>query len=336
MAALSLHPMPKRFALALSGGGDSVALMHLLNAWRGDRKLSFHALIVDHGLRRDSSAEAKRAARRARDAGWRTRILQWTAEKPKSNIEDAARAARYALLGNWCLAHRVRHLFVAHSQDDLVETFLLRLGRGSGVDGLSAMRARAPFPFPGFGAVTILRPLLGFTRSELRAYLRAIGADWIEDPMNENEKFSRVRIRVLMPVLEKAGVPAKRIADAARHLARAREALDAAADAFLRTHAKAAGDAGSVVFDAAALPSVPREVGLRALAELLKRIAGASYRPRFERLEALYDAILADGTAGTDFRARTLHRCRIGRAPKRLQHFGERTIEIKAEPARRR
>jgi len=273
--------------------------------------------------------EAKRVAAFAQSAGWRPHVLTWRGPKPLANIEDEARKARYRLLGRWCMANSVEHLFVAHSRDDLVETFLLRLGRGSGVDGLSAMRARAPFPFPGFGALEILRPLLDFGRAEIRAYLERIGAQWIEDPMNGDTRFARVRVRALLPSLEEAGITQHRIADAARHLARAREALDAEADKLILRSARE--EDGAILLDRQAMLAAPREIGLRSIAALLRRVGGASYRPRFERLEALYDALRLSAESGTKFAARTLHSCRVGPAPRRHQIFGPGTLEIKAE-----
>ncbi len=327
---------PGRIALALSGGGDSIALMKLLTNWAkagsGSHANSpLHALIVDHGLRAGSTRDARHAAARARDAGWRAHILKWSGSKPKSNIEDAARKARYALLGKWCRAHKTFLLFVAHTRDDVAETFLLRLGRGSGVDGLSAMSALAPYPLDGFGDLEIARPLLDFGREELRTYLEKDGDAWLDDPMNEDPRFSRVRVRALLPALEAAGVSQQRIVDASRHLARARKALEAETTELLRAHSRKE-KSGCVLIDRQALVAAPREIGLRALSALIGEVSGATYRPRFERLEALYEAVCTN----PKFRARTLHGCRIGLAPKRTQAFGLNTIEIRREAARKR
>lgn len=329
-------PRTQRVALALSGGGDSIALMKLLADWskagrRLRAKTSLHALIVDHGLRAGSASEAKKVAAWARGAGWRAHVLKWEGKKPGSNIENAARNARYALLGKWCRAQKMPFLFVAHTSDDVAETFLLRLGRGSGVDGLSAMRAKAPYPLSGFDELAIARPLLDFGRQELRDHLEKKGAAWLEDPMNEDPRFSRVRVRAILPTLEAAGISQKRIVDAARHLSRARAALDFEAGKLLSSNTKK-GAGRNVFLDRAALGAAPREIGLRALSLLLVDISGAQYRPRFMRLEALYEALCGGG----DFRARTLQGCRIGLAPRRLQLFGSETIEIKMAPARKR
>jgi tRNA(Ile)-lysidine synthase len=316
-------------ALAVSGGGDSVALVHLFTGWAKRQNCATPVvLIVDHALRDESGEEAARAAQWARSAGLEAHILRRQGAKPKSNIEDEARKARYRLLGAWCASHAVTKLFVAHTREDQAETFLLRLGRGSGLDGLSGMRAIAPLPVAGFADVQILRPLLDMGRAELRLYLKEQGASWLEDPMNEDSRFARVRIRKALPELEAAGIPTQRIAEAARHLGRARESLDAATQEFLGRYARFECD--FALIDGAALAEADREIGLRALAAALMRHAKVSYRPRFERLEGLFDAIRSG-----DFAGRTLEGCRIGKAPKARALFGPATLLIAREGSRR-
>jgi len=320
--------------LALSGGGDSVALLHLLSDWartapRAVRASAIHALIVDHGLRPGSATEARGVARDATKLRFHAHVLTWKGRKPLSGIEDAARDARYHLMGAWCARNKVAHLLVGHTMDDIAETFLIRLGRGSGVDGLSAMRQKTRLPVDGYDGVTILRPLLGFNRAELRHFLKVKGVEWIEDPMNEDTHFTRTRVRTLLPLLAEAGIPLHRISDAAHHLARAREALDTATAEFLSRHAQQTMPARTLV-DGAALLSAPREIGLRVLSALLRSVAGAHYPPRFDGLEALYAAL-----EKRPFAARTLAGCRIGMAPRATQMFGGETVEIKVAPQRK-
>src|SRR5689334_4230655 len=145
-------PLSTPFALAVSGGGDSVALMHLAADWLKANGVPVElgtVLTVDHGLRPGSAREAQATASRAKSAGFKSHTLVWRGVKPRSNVEDGAREARYRLMGDWCRENGVPGVLLAHTRDDQAETFLLRLGRGSGVDGLSAMRPRAPFPLPG-------------------------------------------------------------------------------------------------------------------------------------------------------------------------------------------
>jgi tRNA(Ile)-lysidine synthase len=330
LAALGLTPA-KKAALAVSGGGDSVALMTLYADWAGDlgaRRAT--ALIVDHGLRPNSSAEAALAANWAEARGMQGAVLPVRASAPRGNIEDWARDARYSLMGEWCRQNTVEALLVAHTLDDQAETLLIRLGRGSGVDGLSAMAPSAAFPIPGFAGVRLFRPLLGFGRAELRSWLAAAGTTWLEDPMNWDSRFARTRIRALLPLLEEAGIPVRRVAAAASHLARARDALAAQTAGFLSTHARFEGD-GRALLDGAALRAAEREIGLRVLCAAVMRVSGKLYRPRFERLERLLGAIDAG-----DFAARTLSGCRVGRAPKARARFGPATLLIVREPARKR
>lgn len=305
--------------------------MHLFAHWCEEmRGAAATVLIVDHALRDSSKEEAAKVETWARAQGFDAHILSWQGRKPVSGIEGKARQARYALLGEWCAAHDVRSLLVAHTLDDQAETFLLRLGRGSGVDGLSAMKPRAAFPVAGVENVEVLRPLLEIGRAELRAYLTARGTPWFEDPMNVDSRFARARLRKALPALEAAGIPARRIAEATRHLARAREALEAETKAFLATHARLE-NRDFALLDASALGRTNRETGLRALAALLLTVSGKAYRPRFERLEPLFDSIIA----GTFTGARTLSGCRIGRAPKAGAVFGPSTLLIARESPRR-
>jgi tRNA(Ile)-lysidine synthase len=314
-------------AVAVSGGGDSLALMLLLADW-AKRAQPPVALIVDHGLRKGSAGDARKAAGWARDAGLMAHVLSWKGAKPSSDIEGAARTARYRLMGEWCQAHGIRALYVAHTLEDQAETFLLRLGRGSGLDGLSAMRARAPYPLPGHDDLLLVRPLLDFTRTELRAFLKARHQDWLDDPMNADPRFARVKLRQAAPALAVLGLSPRRLSGAAAHLARARAALDAATGAWLTESCRF--ETGRALVDGRSLAGLPEELGLRALAHILGRVSGHAYRPRFERLERLYAALCAG-----EFRAaRTLHGCRIGPAARRDAVFGPGTLTILRERGR--
>lgn len=320
--------MPWPGAVAVSGGGDSLALMHLLAGWaRGARAPKPLVLCVDHGLRATSKKEAAQVARWAKALGLTCEILTVKGPRPTSDIEAWAREARYRLMAQALGRHKLSALYVGHHQDDQAETFLLRLARGSGLDGLSAMRSLSVFPLPGFEELALARPLLDVPREDLRLYLKSRGQEWQEDPMNAQARFARSRIRALLPALAEAGLTAQRIADAAAHLARAREALDLATAAVLarccRRHEK------FLALDPAALGAAPREIGLRALAALLKIVSGEAYRPRFDALERLYDRVCGFGPPLGG--GATLHGCRIGPAPARHRLFGPDTLVITRE-----
>lgn len=323
-------------AVAVSGGGDSLALMHLLADWAKARGLPPPLVLsVDHGLRKDSAKDARQVVRWAKDAGLKAHILVAKGARPKADIEAQARAARFALMGAWLRRHRIAALYVGHTVDDQAETFLLRLARGSGLDGLSAMRPLSPFPLAGFEGHVVVRPMLGLGRAALRGWLTARGLAWLEDPMNQETRFARTRIRNLAAQLAEAGLSPGRIADAADHLARAREALDLVTDAVLARAAQIHPQKGAaneaILLDAKALAAAPREVGLRALASLLMRLSEQDYRPRFEALERLFDRICGRQLGG----GATLSGCRIGPAPRRLQAFGPQTLVLARESSRK-
>jgi len=319
-------------ALAVSGGGDSLALMTLAAEWaQRHGRAAPTVLTVDHGLQLGSTGDAHHVAARARAIGLEAHILCWQGPKPSSDIEAAARVARYDLLGAWCCTHNVSGLYLAHTLDDQAETFLLRLARGSGLDGLAAMRELSALPSLVWNSVILVRPLLGERRETLRRFLESRGEKWLDDPMNRDPRFARTRLRSAWPALEACGLSPPRIAAAAAHLGRAREALEEDARALLSRACRF--DGSSAVVDAGAIGGAPAEIGLRCLAFILTAVAGRVYRPRFERLERLYSAVF---TSAGSITARTLHGCRIGPAPRAQAFFGPRTVKFTREAPRNR
>lgn len=278
--ALGPFETAPHIAVAVSGGADSLALTLLAAAWARARGGRMTALTVDHGLRPEAAGEARQVGAWLAAQGIGHHVLVWRGGKPGGDLQAAARAARYRLLADWCSDAGVLHLLLAHHQEDQAETVLLRLARGSGVDGLAAMAPVVELP-----AVRLLRPLLAVPRDRLAATLRQAGQPWIEDPSNANPAFARVRLRGLLPALAAEGLNAGRLAATARRMARARAALEgqvaAAAAAHVTLH-----PTGWAEFDRAAL-ALPEETALRLLARLLMVVAGRPYPPRLERLERL-------------------------------------------------
>jgi tRNA(Ile)-lysidine synthase len=318
-------------AIAVSGGGDSVALMHLLAGWaKRRRRRPPPVLTVDHGLRTGSDRESRDVVRWARKSGLEGHVLRWSGPKPGGDLEAAARDARYRLIGAWLNRQGLRGVCVGHTRDDQAETFLLRLARGSGLDGLAAMRPLSAFPLEDFSDLVLLRPLLSLERGAVRDHLQRLDKRWFDDPMNSDARFGRARLRTHWGVLEGLGLTSARVADAAAHLSRAREALDAVTVAVLARACRL--DGKTALVDRAALTSAPREVGLRALARLLMTVSGHRYRPRFERLERVFDWL----GHGNMAQGCTLHGCHIGRAPRAQAIFGAETVLIAPETPRRR
>ena len=322
----SLSPS-KNVAVAFSGGPDSLALLILAVQWAKRRKsVSLHALTVDHGLRAASAAEARRAAAMAKELGVPHLILRWKGEKPARGIQAAARDARYRLLLDACWKLGACDLLAAHHLDDQAETLLLRLVRGSGVDGLAAMAAERML-IGGGPHVRLLRPLLDLPRERLVATVRRAGLVPIDDPSNENETFDRVKVRKLLVALAPLGLDAARLARTAALMARAREALEAATAALLADHA-ILSSIGHVEVDCEALLSAPGEIRLRALAAIIRTVGGHDYAPRLGALESV-EAALRAGTLG---RGRTLAGVKLAIAAGRLVAVRELAAASSAEP----
>lgn len=253
--------------IALSGGGDSTALMHLARLWGGAR---LQAATVDHGLRAGSAAEAHQAGLAAGALGIPHETLHWHREGG-GNLMAAAREARLRLLSDWALRHGLSAVLLGHTQDDQAETLLMRLSRGAGIDGLSGMAGRRLSH-----GMLWLRPLLGVTRADLRDWLAAQRIGWSDDPSNDRADFHRIRIRKAMAEL---GIPAPQLAQTAENLAMAREALGHYA-------AKAAEGAtlhaGVLTLPAAAFAAAPAEIRRRLFVAGLRWVSGSGYPPRRE------------------------------------------------------
>ena len=321
MAAFAPYESAPRLAVACSGGADSMALLLLTRDWVRAHRGKLVALTVDHGLRKASGAEAKRVGAWARRHGIVHKILKWRGSHPRGDIQAAARAARYRLLEEFCAAKGILHLLLAHQRDDQAETLLLRLARGSGLDGLAAMSPLVERP-----DCRILRPLLGVAPERLRATLRARKQDWIDDPSNENPAFARARLRKSQDILAREGLTTERLASTTHRLARARYALEGAV-ADLLAKAATPHPHGFVSVDTGALLAAPEELGLRALAAIVAAVGGEEFPPRLEKLERLYRELHAGTPKG-----RTLGGCRF--MPRRTGLLVCREAAAVAPPVR--
>lgn len=229
-ARLAALGAPGRFAIAVSGGRDSMALARLCGELVSDGRAEALALIVDHGLRAGSAAEARQAAQWCADLGLAVRILDWRGPKPETGIQAEARSARYRLLIEAAAAAGCAALMTAHTRSDQAETLLMRITRGAGVRGCAAMRARS-FIAAGAGApLPLLRPLLDWTRAEITEFASAAGQPFLDDPSNADPRFERVRMRALLaqegPLSEAGlGAAAGRLAEADQRLRRQEDLL---------------------------------------------------------------------------------------------------------------
>lgn len=296
------------FLIAVSGGADSMALMCLAADWcREAGRQAPIALTVDHGLREGSAAEAAKVGAWAASLGLKHQILAWQAGGPSQpNLQAAARKARYALMASAMSEQGCSVLATGHTADDQAETFLIRLSRGSGVEGLSGMKPRTPFPLRLAQGLSIARPLLAFSHQRLVATLRSRGQPWIEDPSNASPRFLRARIRAAAPMLEDLGLTPDRLNQTAVHLARANAVIEGLVNR-LAENTISVFPAGYASLDPVPLHQAPDEILLRLLARVLRGISGADYPPRFEDLKRATEWLRSPGALA----GRTLGGCRL-------------------------
>ena len=302
---------PLRLAVAVSGGPDSMALCLLAARWVRQRGGHLLALTVDHRLRPDSTAEAAAVGASLTRRDIPHRILTW-ADAPARASQEAARRARYALLEQACRDAGIRDLLVAHHREDQAETVLLRLAKGSGIDGLAGMAAWRPAPWG-----RLLRPLLDLPKARLAATCAAVGVVPVDDPSNRSSRYARARLRAARAALAAEGLTDDRLWDVARRAGLARAALERLT-AELGRRAVRLDPAGWAAIDLPALRAADPEIARRLLDSVTACIGGG-IEARFEALERLAEALQGGAVLG-----RTLGRCRLRAAGDRLLVLRER------------
>lgn len=276
--------------VAVSGGGDSIALLRLA----AQAGVPLYAVTVDHGLRPEAAHEAAFVAQLCADLGVSHDTLRWTDWDGTGNLQDQARQARYRLMSDWAAQHGLTQIALAHTEEDQAETFLMRLARRAGVDGLSAMQDRQ------VGRVRFVRPLLCCRRADLRSYLKDLDQDWIEDPSNRNLTFERVRMRQGAQALSGLGLTPGALSEVSQTLTQAREALNWAVHQFAQKHLHMQGP--DVKIDRAAFVKLPSELQRRLLVGVLRWMSGADYAPRRQPVMQLQQAV-------AEKQRMTLHGC---------------------------
>lgn len=296
--------------MAVSGGGDSVALLHAAIA----AGLDVGAATVDHGLRPGARAEAEGVGALCARLGVPHDILTWDrGDGATGNLQARARAARYGLLADWARCRGLAAVAVGHTRDDQAETVVMALARAGGVDALAAMPARWTV-----AGVPFLRPFLGISRADLRDWLSAQGETWVEDPSNVDSRFERVRVRQAMAALAESGVGPAALARTAAIMAEVQAALAVQVEAAL---AMVEVDGHGVQVPQDRLAALPAEVRRRLLADCLGRVAGRTDAPRGPALARLTERMLA-GLGGT------LHGCRVTVVRGRVAIFPESAAGI--------
>ena len=294
----------ERIAVATSGGPDSLALLSLAAAAFPGRVT---ALTVDHRLRSEAAAEAASVAAQCAARGVPRVTLVREGGDFTSNIQARARAARYALMGDWCAAHGYGLLLTAHHADDQAETLVMRLNRASGSDGLAAIRPARRLQ-PG---VMLVRPLLAARKADLAAITAADGWRQVDDPSNHDPRHDRTRVRALLAATP--ALDAVALAASAAHLAADAEALAWAADLAWVGRVQEAD--GRLLVDAGGLPAALVQ---RLLARAVETLAGRPVRGSdIARLAARLGAGATGTLAGIVARPGTIWQLSVTRPPQK-------------------
>jgi tRNA(Ile)-lysidine synthase len=196
------------FAVAVSGGPDSLALAYLTKCYSLKNKIKVKYYIVDHKLRKESSLEAKAVKKVLKKNDIHCKILNWNGKKPSKNIQAVARDKRYSLLANECKKNDIKHLLLGHHLNDLYENFLIRIVRGSGLNGLISFNKNTKYRDQN---LNIIRPLLNLEKKDLLYISNEVFSFFVKDPSNINEDYKRTRIRNLLYSLEKEGLDIKKL-----------------------------------------------------------------------------------------------------------------------------
>ena len=275
--------LPQKIAVAVSGGIDSMSLVFLLKELTKNHPEAITALIVDHKIRENSLREATSVKQILESHNIKCEILESYLEKaPIANIEANLRQVRYDLLNKFCSENGIKYLFVGHHQQDNAENFLIRLFRGSGVDGLAAIDY-----ISDFGEIKIARPLLDFDKEDLKQYLERGGIKWFEDESNEDEKYLRNKIRKFLNSLDNKELINQRIGLASRLILNNKKIIEK----YLSTNSSKFlefNELGYFLLKKDNFNQLIAEEALHYLALALMEVSGNYYKPRLQQLENLY------------------------------------------------
>lgn len=330
----STKNLPRKIAVAVSGGVDSLALTVLLDEFCRDKKIELFAVTVDHKMRQSSTKEAFELGKILKKKKISHQILEVDLEKlPQSNIEARLREVRYELLYDFCLENKIGFLFLGHQMEDVAENFLIRLFRGSGLDGLSAIAEISEFK-----KIKLVRPLLNFEKDDLRKFLTDKKIKWFEDESNTDEKFLRNKIRNFFNGFEEKSLIQKRIKSAADEIATMRDFVDEAmlqeAKEMLefkscnprkaQTLKQDFSHAGCFLLNQKKFQTAPKKIALKILALTLMEVSGNIYKPRLEQLKNFYEHLIQT----TPIKPRNFYGCMVKKYDKeRLIIYREKKSE---------
>ena len=276
----------KTFLIAVSGGPDSLALTALAKSYSYENKCKIYYVLVDHNLRKDSSLEAISVKKLLKKNQINLNILK-NKELIKKNVQSEARRIRYSLLTNFCKKRRIKTILTAHNFEDQVETFFIRLSRGSGLEGLSSMKQINKMN----NNINLVRPLLDVKKIQLIKISKVIFGRFYKDPTNKNTKYLRTRIRNLKKSLETSGINYDQVFRSINNLASSRDTLELYFNKIYKDTVKKKKN--KIFIRLEGFNSLNKEMKMRVFKKSIKDFTNSYYSPRSKKIFNLIDQIRA-------------------------------------------
>ena len=275
----------EKFAVAVSGGPDSLALAFLAKIYSVKNNIVSRFFIVDHKIRKESTKEAKEVKKILKRYFIDAEILTWRGKKPSSNIQSLARKKRYELLFKECDKLKIQNILLGHHQDDLFENFFIRLLRGSGLKGLVSLGQNNKI-----GNKKLIRPLIYQKKEDLIFLAKYVFNFYVIDPSNKNEQYQRVKIRKIIEELQKNGLNKKKFADTIKNLKHSNNVVDFYLSKNLLKNSFFLNDNNRMVLNREFFKQ-SNEVIFRSFAEVIKLIGKKYYFVRGKKLEKVISDI---------------------------------------------
>tara|TARA_Y200000002_G_scaffold358898_1_gene342726 strand:+ start:1174 stop:2196 length:1023 start_codon:yes stop_codon:yes gene_type:complete len=280
----------KSFVIAVSGGPDSLALTALAKAYSYENKCKFYYVLVDHNLRKNSSKEANSVKKLLKRHQINLDILK-NKKEIKKNIQNEARIIRYDLISSFCKKKKTKTILTAHNLEDQVETFFIRLSRGSGLDGLSSMKQISKIN----GNIFLVRPLLDFKKIQLIKISKIIFGKFYKDPTNKDKKYFRTRIRNLKKTLEKSGINYDQIFLSIKNLSSSRDTLNLYFNKIYKDIV--INKRNRTLINLEIFKGLNQEMKLRVFKKSIKHFTNSYYSPRSKKILNLISQIQAKKNA---------------------------------------
>ena len=290
----------KSFLAAISGGSDSMALALLSKLLKEEKNKRIYFVHVDHAIRKNSSKEALQLKNILKKYQIDLKIIK-NKKNIQKNIQKNAREMRYSLISNYCLKKKINYLMTAHHEDDQIETFLIRLFRGSGLTGLSSMSEKSKYS----NKLKIIRPFLSFKKRDLQHVTLKYFKTFVKDPSNENNKFLRIRVRKYKKDMEKEGLDTRKIINTVNNLESANKALNFYKNKALQKHSSFISKNKCLINNKIFLEEA-NEIIFKSFSDVLSLVSGTYYPPRSKKITSLINRVKKN-----EFKKSTLGGCVI-------------------------